>query len=202
MCHPCWYLIFLLLACRPPHSTGQPALAANACSDPDAPVACCFLAAPDSLGPSARLADAEEPGERLVITGRLLKPDGSPWPGVRMYVYHTDASGRYTRRGGEQGIQRWHGHLHGWLESGPDGRYEIRTIRPAPYPDADIPAHLHAAVWSSGEPYYINDFVFEDDPLVTPAYLRSLSLPGGEGVMPAAQGLEGWTAVRDIRLAP
>ena len=42
------------------------------------------------------LATEREPGERLVVTGRVLSKDGAPVPGARVLAYHTDASGLYT----------------------------------------------------------------------------------------------------------
>jgi protocatechuate 3,4-dioxygenase beta subunit len=105
--------------------------------------------------------------------------NGAPLPGVLLYVFHTDATGHYTKRGDEQGVQRWQGHLHGWLRTGADGRYAVRTIRPAPYPDGSMPAHIHAALQlPDGRACWVNDFVFADDPMVTDGYLTGLNNPG------------------------
>ncbi len=119
-----------------------------------------------------------------------------------IYAYHTDATGRYMKTGDEKGVQRWHGHLYGWCRTDSGGRYSIRSIRPAPYPDGSMPAHIHAAIREEGKPpYYINDFVFADDPLVNAAYLKSLINPGGSGVVPLARLTDGtWLGKRDILL--
>ena len=56
-------------------------------------------AAPEGELPwSATIAAADEPGERLTITGMVVAADGkTPLPGVRLHVYHTDRAGLYGR---------------------------------------------------------------------------------------------------------
>jgi len=49
--------------------------------------------APNDAPSSVVIAGKNEPGERLVVTGRTL--DGKkPVAGVSLYVFHTDANGR------------------------------------------------------------------------------------------------------------
>jgi protocatechuate 3,4-dioxygenase, beta subunit len=122
-----------------------------------------------ALGPCAQatsvatLAGPEEPGERLVVTGTVFAPDGvAPAAGVFLYVYHTDATGHYNRERGDPP------RLRGWMKTGPDGKYEYRTIRPAPYPGRTIAAHVHTQLWGGGYPAQWNaDLLFEGDPLIT-----------------------------------
>ena len=53
---------------------------------------CSHLEAPADLGHSVVIAGTSEPGERLVLEGRVLQPDGrTPAPGVLLYAYHTNA---------------------------------------------------------------------------------------------------------------
>ncbi|MBK8583206.1 MAG: hypothetical protein IPL86_15740 [Flavobacteriales bacterium] len=174
-----------LLACagpgRPPVlETALPAAQADTCDGPDVDIHCCFLGAPAGLSETVAIAEEREPGPRIQLTGRIVDAaNGAPLPGVLLYVFHTDATGHYTKRGDEQGVQRWQGHLHGWLRTGADGRYAVRTIRPAPYPDGSMPAHLHAALQlPDGRACWVNDFVFADDPMVTDGYLTGLNNPG------------------------
>ena len=145
----------------------------DTCDDNDANPRCCFAGMPESPGSSVSVAPADEPGKRMVISGRILKKDGkTPYPNVLLYVYHANDKGIYARKGSETGIHRWHGHLHGWLRTDAQGRYEIRSIRPASYPDTKINTHIHAVVWEPGvhsEPYYIEDFLFADDPYLKPS---------------------------------
>ena len=85
-----------------------------------------------------QIAPPAEPGQRLVITGRVFDAHGNPHR-VELYAYHTDANGLYRPDGSFKGEPR----LRGTLLTADDGSYEIDTIKPAPYPHRDIPAHIH-----------------------------------------------------------
>ncbi len=149
------------------------------------------------------IADANEPGLRLELTGTIFQSDGkTPYPGVIIYAYHTDNNGLYSKKENETGVQKWHGHLHGWCKTDEKGNYAIHTIRPARYPDNTIPAHIHAAVKEpSGKVSYINDFVFKDDSLVNEKYISSLTLMGGNGIIDLVKkGTFIYAGKRDITL--
>lgn len=177
----------------------------DTCDDNDANPRCCFRDMPDSLTAIMKIAGKDEPGERIAISGRMLNPDGkTPCAGVLLYAYHTDATGRYSPKGGEKGIQKKHGYLHGWCRSDREGRYEIHSIHPASYPDSRIEAHIHAVVWEPGgkEPYFINEFVFDDDPFVNARY-RAVEMKKGKesSVVKLRKDPEGvWVGERDIVL--
>ncbi len=139
------------------------------CENPDANAACCFENIPESLTPVMVIAKDSEPGTRIVITGTIFRPDGkTPFNDIVLYAYHTDATGIYSKTGNEKGVQKYHGRLHGWCRTGTDGRYEIRSIRPASYPDSNNPAHIHSAVMIPGthRAFYIEEFLFSDDPVL------------------------------------
>lgn len=153
---------------------------------------------PSRLG----LAASDEPGERMLLAGRVLLPDGrTPAPGVVVYAHHTDAAGLYA--GGRQGAQ-WsarHGRLRGWVTSDADGRYAFDTIKPAPYPDRSMPAHVHLYVAEPGRrPYYIDDVVFDGEFGVTPEYRARQELRAGSGIVRLARPDGRWLATRDIVL--
>jgi protocatechuate 3,4-dioxygenase beta subunit len=143
----------------------------DTCDDSDANPRCCFNQMPDQLSSILTIAPEDEPGQRIKIEGRFFQQDGkTPYANVLVYAYQTDCTGRYTRKGDETGILRWHGRLHAWGRTDATGRYEIQSIRPAAYPGRSNPAHIHAVVWEPGagkEPYYIPDFLFADDPLLS-----------------------------------
>jgi protocatechuate 3,4-dioxygenase beta subunit len=104
-----------------------------------------FLPALAYASPSrAVIAPPNEPGRRLVITGRVFDAQGHP-ARVELYAYQADANGLY-RPDGSRGEPR----LHGTLLTAPDGSYEIDTIKPAPYPHRDIPAHIHVHLRRDG----------------------------------------------------
>src|SRR5258706_13601420 len=98
---------------------------------------------PSSLQWETTIPPAGEPGQPLIISGTIYKKDGTtPAPGVILYLYHTDNSGRYSPSTGQTAGKR-HGHLRGWIKTGTDGHYQFRTIKPMPYPNGKIPAHIH-----------------------------------------------------------
>ncbi len=161
----------------------------DSCDDPDADIRCSFLNMPPSL---SHIMTIPGPGEKIIISGTIYQPDGkTPWPDVIMYAYHTDSKGLYSKSGRESGAQKWHGQFHGWCKTDSAGRYEIHSIRPAPYPDNTLPAHIHAAIKvSEDQMTWITDFVFHDDPLVNDRYLAALNYPGGTGVLTLTKNKE------------
>ncbi len=165
-----------------------------------------FQGLPETLAASARIAPESEPGEPLRIEGTVTHAKGRPAPGVIVYAYHTDSKGIYptdssVSRLGEAAAR--HGRLRGWVKTDEKGRYRFDTIRPAGYPDSDLPQHVHMHVIEPGRcTYYIDDLMFDDDPRLTPKMRQNLVLDrGGPGVvMPVRTGEGGWLAVRDIGL--
>lgn len=149
----------------------QQILPSDTCDDKNASLRCCFVQIPEDLNSVLVIAPSDEPGQRIKITGHFYERDGkTPYANVLIYAYQTDTSGRYTQRGDETGLLRWHGRLHAWARTDKTGRYEIQTIRPAAYPGRKNAAHIHMVVWEPGsgaEPYYIQDFLFADDPLLS-----------------------------------
>jgi protocatechuate 3,4-dioxygenase beta subunit len=176
----------------------------DTCNNPDAHINCCFVNMPASLTNTMIIADKDEPGERLIITGTIYKQDGTtPYADVIMYAYHTNNKGIYAKRGNETGFQKWHGHLHGWCKTDSNGNYIIETIRPASYPNSTIPAHIHIAIKrpQTNNPFYINDFVFKDDPFVDDKYESSLVYTvGGNGILQLKKENGMWIGKREMIL--
>lgn len=158
---------------------------------------------PAVLPSSLRLAGPDEPGERMRLTGRVLAADGAtPVPGVVIYAHHTNAQGLYANGTSETTWSRRHGRLRGWVRSDAQGRYAFDTIKPAPYPDMTMPAHVHLFIQEPGRrAYYIDDVVFDGEFGVDAAYRARRELRGGSGIVRLGRTADGtWTAVRDIRL--
>jgi protocatechuate 3,4-dioxygenase beta subunit len=147
---------------------------------------------------SATLSGPKEPGEPLHVTGRVFAPDGvTPAAGVTLYAYHTDARGHYNRWPGSSP------RLKGWMKTGPDGRYEYRTIKPGAYPNGRIAAHVHTQLWGAGAPpQYGTDLLFEGDPFLTEEERRRSAAAGRFAfIQPARRDERGvWHAVHDLRL--
>lgn len=110
----------------------------------------------------ARVAGKNEPGDRLTIRGRVWKhPGGAPAAGAQILVYQTDANGIYSR---EKGHPRDTSRLRGRLVAGPNGEYEIVTVKPGHYPGGTVPAHIHVNLVEPGrEPREVSEFFFEGD---------------------------------------
>lgn len=128
-----------------------------------------------------------EKGQKLLITGTVLQSDGrTPAPGVTLYFWQTDNNGLYAPKAGMPEAAKQHGHIRGWVQSDSIGRYSIYTIRPTPYPNEQLPAHIHCAVKEPNlaNAYYIDDWLFDDDPLLVP-YKKQYPFTnrGGSGLL-------------------
>lgn len=144
----------------------------------------------------AQLAPGE-PGEPMIVSGTVLAPDGRrPVSGVTVYAYHTDARGLYARDGGMMP------RLRGWMVTDAAGRYEVRTIRPAPYPNRSIPAHVHFNAWGPGYPrQWFEQLEFEGDRLVTDERMEQSRRLGRFGMVRPLQRRDGgWRCTFDLRL--
>jgi len=177
----------------------------DSCDGPDSDINCCFVNMPDEVSHVMQIADEKEPGDRLVISGIVFLEDGAtPCKNAFIYAYHTNNKGIYAKSGKETGYQKWHGKLHGWCQTGADGRYEIHTIRPASYPYSSAPAHIHAAIKLPGgqSPFYIKDFVFLDDPFVDDRYKKSTPYGiGSSGIVDLKKSDVVWHGTRNIIIA-
>ncbi|MDF7777948.1 hypothetical protein P1X14_22015 [Sphingomonas sp. AOB5] len=150
---------------------------------------------------SARIAPPGEPGEPLILAGTVIGLDGKPAPGVVIYAYHTNAEGLYANGTPETEWSRRHGRLRGWVKTGADGRYRFETIKPAPYPDRTLPAHVHLTVLEPGRrAYWIDDIVFEGEMLVDAKYRAEREDRGGNGIVRLGREQGRLIAVRDILL--
>ena len=148
-----------------------------------------FAAAPASLACSSHQAEAQsqrpsaidittpqEPGTRIHISGTIVDPNGKPLPGVKMFVYHTDATGYYSRPVNDPRQAR----LRGTLWSNAKGEYSFHTIKPAHYGDVTSPPALHIHVHlqaPDGPEHYVDSFYFEGDPhlrIADPNRIREL----------------------------
>ncbi len=157
----------------------------------------------EMLAPFVVIAGTDEPGARLLVEGRVLQSDGvTPAADVVVYAHHTNNDGFYANGSTESAWSRRHGRLRGWVKTGADGFYRFETIKPAPYPDGNIPAHVHLMVGELGRrAYYIDDVVFDGEFGVTDRYRQRQELRGGSGIVRLARNADGaFLARRDIVL--
>ena len=113
-----------------------------------------------------KMVTDDEPGEPMIISGTIYLPDGKTTAkGAVLSVWHTDSKGNYIKEGGGAGEE--HPRIHGRMKTGPDGKYEFHTIKPAPYPNNSAPAHVHGHISALGFPEYPIAYFFEGDKLIT-----------------------------------
>jgi catechol 1,2-dioxygenase len=122
-----------------------------------------YLPGQARLSSSCELPHREdEKGEPLVLSGQVRDLDGTPLAGAEVDIWHADADGYYS--GFAPHIPA--GNLRGVVTTDSDGRFEIRTVQPAPYqiptdgPTGKLieaagwhpwrPAHLHLRVRAAG----------------------------------------------------
>jgi protocatechuate 3,4-dioxygenase beta subunit len=122
--------------------------------------------------PVLTIPRSDEPGSRIIASGRIEIPSGAPVAGAIAYVYHTSAKGWYSDKAAH--VRAWagdtrHARLFGYLKTGDDGSFEIRTIRPGGYPRTDLPQHIHFEVDADGYQPRVTELLFDDDPRLTTA---------------------------------
>ncbi len=155
----------------------------------------------------------DEPGTPLVFTGQVRDLDGAPLPGAKVEIWHADANGFYSQYA--PGLPEWL--LRGTVIADDEGRFEISTVRPAPYMiptdgscgklisaagwHAWRPAHLHLKVSAPGKDLLTAQLYFPGDPHngddIASAVKPELMLDP----QPAADG-EGEVVVYDFVLDP
>ncbi|MVM31463.1 intradiol ring-cleavage dioxygenase [Spirosoma sp. HMF4905] len=140
----------------------------------------------DKLDSFVKMPDATWTGKKpLGINGIVYKADGkTPAPGVILYIYHTDETGHYSPKEGAKGWEKRHGSIRSWMRTNEKGEYKFVTLRPAPYPGRTDPAHIHITVKEPGlNEYYIDEYLFANDPLLTPEKRQKLENRGGNGIL-------------------
>ncbi|MES2850795.1 MAG: intradiol ring-cleavage dioxygenase [Bacteroidota bacterium] len=145
-----------------------------------------FVGMPDNISPVDTSAGWREKGQKLLVKGKLYKIDGkTPAPAVIMYYWQTDNNGYYSPTPEMDEKAKRHGHIRGWVKTDENGNYSIYTIRPAPYPDGNIPAHIHTSIKEPNieNEYYIDEFTFDDDKLLNDEQRKALENRGGSGIL-------------------
>lgn len=148
------------------------------------------------------LPDFGQGEEKLKISGIIYEPDGkTPAKDVILYVYHTNAAGVYPTRGDEEGWGKRHGYLRGWIKTGKDGKYTFYTQIPGSYPSRQTPAHIHPLILEpDGKYYYINEYLFANDPLLKKQEINGEFRGGNSGVLELKKSDGIYIAHRDIIL--
>jgi len=145
------------------------------------------------------ITSKDEPGERLIVSGKVLGTDGKPLAGASVYVYHTDAKGLYTPDTNDNRNPR----LRGYMRTDERGQYEYSTIKPASYPNNTIPAHIHYVVNAGGYKERIFEIVFEGDKFITDRIRADAAKEGSAfSIRPLERDKQGTLrCTQDVRLA-
>jgi catechol 1,2-dioxygenase len=117
-----------------------------------------------------------EAGTGLLFQGQVRAVDRRPLAGATVDFWQADDAGYYSKFA--PGIPEWN--LRGRITTGEDGRFAIRTIKPAPYQiptdgatgaliraanwHAWRPAHLHLKVSAPGHKLMTTQLYFPGDP--------------------------------------
>jgi protocatechuate 3,4-dioxygenase, beta subunit len=145
-----------------------------------------YVGMPKSINATDTSAGWVEQGQKLLITGKVYKMDGkTPAPNVVIYYWQTDNNGYYSPRNGMDEQAKRHGHIRGWVKTDENGKYAIYTIKPTPYPNDNIPAHIHTSIKEPNidNEYYIDEFIFDDDKFLTIEKRKALENRGGSGIL-------------------
>jgi protocatechuate 3,4-dioxygenase, beta subunit len=201
-------LLFVLTSCSKKENTYSQKVSPNPLKDKEVGGGCegCDLykiGMPTHLTGKNTIPEPNESGGKLIIEGYIYQKDGqTPAPDVILYLYHTTGAGYYTPSATQPQASKRHGRLRGWVKTKADGYYQFTTIRPAPYPNENIPAHIHPTIKETGKtPYYIDDYVFEDDVFVTGTYRKKQQLRCGSGIMTLTKDKDGvWHGKRNLIL--
>lgn len=146
-----------------------------------------YVGMPEEIAPADTSPGSNEKGQKLIVTGTVFQLDGkTPAKDVVIYYWQTDSEGYYSPKPGMDERAKRHGHIRGWVKTGEDGKYTINTIRPAPYPNDVLPAHIHLAIKEPDveNEYYTDDINFDDDKLLIPHFKKyPKENRGGSGVV-------------------
>ncbi|MCE6987516.1 intradiol ring-cleavage dioxygenase [Dyadobacter sp. CY323] len=157
----------------------------------------------EELQSVTKLPEVSWEGKKPVgINGTVFKADGkTPAAGVIIYVYHTNEKGIYPKKGDETGWAKRHGYIRAWMKTDEKGNYKFVTLRPGTYPNHNEPAHIHITIKEPGlNEYYLDEFLFSDDPLLTKERMAKLENRGGSGIVKLVDVGNMYKGERDIYL--
>lgn len=145
-----------------------------------------YVGIPDKLSSIDTCRAWKGPGQKLLVTGKVYQHGGAkPASEVILYYWHTDIEGRYTPAVDMDERAKRHGMNRGWVKTDHNGNYSIYTIRPASYPNREVPAHIHLSVKEPDldDEYYVDNIVFSDDVMLTGKERKALKNRGGSGIV-------------------
>lgn len=154
-------------------------------------------------------------GESCLFRGRVLDLDGNPIHGAMIDVWSDNAEGKYDVQ--EPEVQpRWNN--RGVFETGADGRYAFRGIRPVSYPIPDDgpvgtllkkldrhpwrPAHMHFMISADGYQRLVTHTFVEGDRFLDSDTVFGVKASLIQHYIRNPDGDTDWIAEFDFVLAP
>jgi len=145
-------------------------------------------------------------GQIVYLSGRVLSAAGDPLPGVAIEVWQANAHGRYDHPGDDNPAPldvNFQGYAR--LVTDAQGRYRLKTIKPAGYPAGGFnrPPHIHFDIAGASsrlvtQMYFAGEPLNDTDPLLarTGANRGSLIVAFGKASGAEAEALAGtWDIV-------
>jgi catechol 1,2-dioxygenase len=146
----------------------------------------CKVTERDIIGPfyrfgapfQTKLANANESGERLIISGRVLSSDcRTRLPNALIEVWQANQAGLYDTNKPGDFTERVDFHLRGMMLTDQQGIYEFETVMPGRYPVPNLPglekyagltrpAHIHFRVAESIHVPLTTQLYFKGDPYI------------------------------------
>lgn len=113
-----------------------------------------------------RINDSTTPavGEITYVSGRVLRPDGTPIRDAVVEIWQCDASGVYLHSKSGGAVEKRDPHFQGFgrFLTGSRGEYLFRTIKPVPYPGRT--PHIHFAVKLKGRDKWTTQLYIKGHP--------------------------------------
>lgn len=137
---------------------------------------------------SNQLAAMDEPGERMIISGRVLNLSCSEFiPATVIDVWHADNGGAYDNNGYK---------LRGFTRTNEQGFYLFETIRPGKYLNGNSfrPSHIHYKITPPGFPQLITQLYFAGDTSIpgdAAASITSGTYDASDRIIPLAANANG-----------
>ena len=134
-----------------------------------------------------RIASENEPGKKIIVIATVKSNDGQPVGNALIYLYQTDSRGWYSADAPHVSLYEGdfrHARLFGYAKSDKNGKMELHTVKPAGYPNSDLPAHIHVHVTADGYRPYGTEFLFKDDERLKGEILNRAVINGGMIGMP------------------
>lgn len=167
----------------------------SSCAESQKPVERVLLGAPcegceaifeyggKELSNTDTLPDFDKKGVKIKVEGTIYQADGkTPAKDIILYVYHTNQEGIYAPKKDAKGWGKKHGYNRTWLKTNKDGYYSFYTLKPAPYPNRNEPAHIHYEILEpNGKYYYLNSCHFEGNNLLSESDKTPKTPRGGSG---------------------